>query len=477
MITHKGAAEVSEMRENTVRWMVCILFAVALLFFVPAEALPCQASETEILPKEIRTAEELLAVSEDPQGSYILMSDLDMTGIPWIPLDFSGTFDGNGHAVLNLSVSETGKETAIVFDGNVKEYEAQFAGFFGTLRGAEVKNLNLINLRGRVDASEPCLMGGIAGYSDLSTISDCKVTGCLELRAFDRMFGVGGVVGFGTGTIQNCRVDVTLICTDTDANTLDEQFLGGAFATGFMNVLGCEINLDGYCSEFGYVHNGGITGMLRQHPAQNKFGSTIRDNTIAGKITFFECNKNRRAYCHPEVGEILANWYTVTHNKHTFVKDERHEYDVELRPEMCLEPRYTETLVEPGCSTYGYTRYCCDGCGYEYTDHYTLFQHTVSTWTAQEAPTTEQEGRSTGNCDLCGAACERTEPRLEHLPTETEAVTQLPTEPEEKPAETRRKTPWQIWILPAAAVSAGLGIFLLSRRKKPGGAFLKNKGR
>lgn len=457
------------------KWLLRLSLCLLLIFSAVPRAMAVETEAPVQTPVEINTAEDLFAIAEDPAGSYILMADLDMTGIPWTPIDFSGSFDGNGHAILNLFLSETGKETAVVIDGNVKEYEAHFAGLFGTLRNAEVKNLKLINVRALVDTDVPCLIGGIAGYSEVSTISDCTVTGCLELRAHDRMFGVGGVVGYGTGTVQNCDIDVTLICTDTDANTLDEQFLGGVFATGFMSVRDCQITIDGYCSEFGYVHNGGITGMLRQHPGQNKFGSTIRDNFISGKITFFECNKNRRAYCRPEVGEILANWYTVTHNKHDFVKDERKEYDVELRPEMCEKPEYTMTIVESGCDTYGYTLYCCNGCGYEYTDHYTLFQHTVREWMEQEPATMEKAGLSTGSCDLCGAICQRVEPMLEAVPVETEAPTEETLEPTQPEVEPEGQTiPGLIWMIPAAVLAA-LCAALLFGRKKQGGAFLQDK--
>ena len=459
------------MKKRLLQTLVCLMIVIAALRLPRANASETEAPEQT--PVEIYTVQQLQAIAENPSGSYILMSDLDMTGIDWTPLDFSGIFDGNGHAIVNLFLSETGKETAVVIDGNVKKYDAYVAGLFGTLREAEVKNLNLLNVRSLVAADVPCMVGGLTGFAEWSTISDCTVTGTLELRAHDRMFGVGGVVGYGTGTVQNCNIDVTLICTDTDPNTLDEQFLGGVFATGFMSVLDCEVAIDGYCSEFGYVHNGGITGMLRQLPDKNKAGSILRNNVISGKITFFECNKNRRAYCRPLAGEILARWYRVTGNKHDFVRDERKEYDVELRPEMCPEPVYQMTVVDPGCDTYGYTRYHCDGCGYTYTDQYTLFRHTVSSWTVVEAPTTEQEGRSTGNCDLCGAACERAEEKLEPPPTETTAPveeTTQPTQPAEEPEV--KKVPALVWIFPAA-IGAALGAVLLLRRKNRGGALLK----
>ena len=261
-------------------------------------------------PTEIHTVEELLAIGEDPAGSYILMNDLDLTGVEWPCPDFSGTFDGNGHALLNLELTKPGATTAITIDGNKKEYDTQLVGFFGRLQDAEVKNLQLLNVRALIEIDKPCFLGGLAAHSMDSKITGCTVTGCLELRAFDRMFGVAGLIGYGNGTVENCDVDVTLICTDTDPNTKDEQFMGGIFATGFMDVSGCHITIDGYCSEFGYVHNGGITGMYMRRPIGYDYKGNLIGNTVTGKITFFENNPNRRAYCSAMVGEALVNrWY------------------------------------------------------------------------------------------------------------------------------------------------------------------------
>ena len=64
-----------------------------VLILIAALAMPVFAQE-EVIP--VHTPEDLAAMAENPQGSYILMEDLDMTGIPWKPIDFYGTLDGNG---------------------------------------------------------------------------------------------------------------------------------------------------------------------------------------------------------------------------------------------------------------------------------------------------------------------------------------------------------------------------------------------
>lgn len=449
--------------KKTILWAV---LAALLLNLCPGAA----AAEPGVT--EIYTAEELQAMAEDPSGSYILMNDLDMAGVDWTPVDLNGgSFDGNGHAILNLTVSRVGSLTDLSYDGNRKEYETSFAGFFGILRDASVTNLRLVNARASVESDMPCFLGSIAGAMYDSEILDCSVSGCLELRAWDRMFGVGGLVGYGSGSMEQCKADMTLICTDTGWDTLDEQFLGGAYATGYIDVVDCEINLNGYVSEWGYVHNGGLIGMVMQYPLGSGRTIHLTGNTVAGKITFFECNSNRRAYCEAYVGETLTAASFRKNNTADFLRDERKDYSQELRPEMCGDPVYMETVTAPGCDSFGYTEYTCQSCGYTYTDHYTLPAHNVTTWTVMEEATTEKEGLSVGYCDGCGLEFIRTEDKLEPQPTETESPVEPPAEttlPEVRPTEEESGFPW--WI-PAVAGAVLLAVLLLRPRKK--GAYQK----
>ncbi len=442
--------------------LLSAILAFLFLLFVTPTAFA--TGETEATP--ITTVDELLAIENNPQGSYVLMSDLDLAGIEWPCLNFSGTFDGNGHALLNLELSQTAEETAVSYDGNLKTYDTYFAGFFGQLCNAQVKNLHLLNVRGLVETDTPVFLGGLAGYSLDSTITGCTVTGFMELRAHDRMFGLGGLIGYGNGTVQQCKIDVTLICTDTDSKTKDEQFMGGVFATGYMDVSECEINIDGYSSEYGYAHNGGITGMYMRKPLGANYEGNLVDNKITGKITFFERNNNRRAYCAAEAGEKLGGYKKIS-NTCNFIRDERKTYDVELRPETCAEPIYVETIVPSGCDTYGYREYKCSLCGYTYRDEYTLFTHQVTKWTVVEESTAEKEGLSKANCDLCGLEFSRVEPILEKVPEEPTVTTKVQVS-STAPGENKKEAPLGgILALSASALIVILCIALLM--KKGGG--------
>lgn len=445
----------------------------------PTEA--AEATEAPAAAVEIRTPEQLQAMAEAPDGSYILMEDLDMTGFEWKPVDFSGTFDGNGHAILNLTLSQPGGVTADTYDGNLKVYESSFVGLFGTLHGAGVKNLKLLGVNGVVDTDDSCFMGGIAGYADKSTITDCTVTGTLELRAHNQMFGLGGLVGYGSGIVKRCTMDVTLICTDTDQTTRDEQFLGGILGMGFMDAEDCQVTIDGYISECGYVHSGGMIGMLLRYPLGD-WTCNISGNHVEGKITFYEYNWDRRAYCDAFVGEFMTSYRTLSDNTEEFERDERFEYDVELRPEMCETPEYRDAVVAGSCYDYGYTSHMCQICGYTYTDTYTALQHLPTTWVVEKEPTTEQEGLSVGYCDCGQAVDQQVIEKLEPEPTEppTEAPTQPPetVPPETEPAaQPEAGTNYTAFIVIAVIVAVGALVIVgfLAYKKRRSGKYLRDE--
>ncbi len=413
---------------HTIRLLPVLLLCLAVLSS-PALAAGPEGAEEDPAESftELSTYEDLLRMAENPAGRYRLTDSIDMAGRPWQPLDFTGVFDGGGHALLNVTVDSLGAGTEQTYDGNYKVYDTRFAGFFGSLKGAEVSGLRLVNLRVLVETDEPCFIGGIAGYTENSTIRSCAVQGRLELSAHDRMFGVGGIVGYGSGRIEDTSADVTLICTDTDAQTRDEQFMGGAYAAGYLDLKDCDIVIDGYDSDHGYVHNGGLVGMYIFYPAGLQYEGTITGCTASGQITFFEDNTNRRAYCKGFIGEIM-NWDFVNSGNHTkdFVRNEVFTYTVNLRPDPCTGATYTQTVTEPGCDTLGYTTVQCGQCGYTYTDHYTLYRHAFADWTVIKEPTVEETGLREGTCTLCGAVTREEIAKLTPPPV---------TEPVETPPE------------------------------------------
>ncbi len=392
-----------------------------LIFSVPASA----ADDTDGDYIEISTAEELMNMNAD--GSYRLITDINLDGYDWKPMIFNGKLDGNGCAILNATIKDTGNFVRKTYDGNMIEYDTSFTGFFEILEdGAEVKNLTFLNLRVDVDTDKPCFAGGIAGYMEAASIKNCSLQGIISLKAHEKMFGVGGIIGYGCGSIENTKADVTLVNIDTDATTKDEQFMGGACAAGYPDVKDCDITIMGYDSDHGYVHDGGLIGMYIFYPRGLEYHGTIARNHVTGKIRFFEDNTNRRAYCKGFIGEILIwEFDNIDNYTEEFERDEIFTYDKDILPHECDAPDMEEIITEPSCE-FGYTTYKCKNCGYTETDHYTMKKHSFE-WTVVKEPTESEEGYQTGVCSICGVKGESAIPRIE-VP---EGVTLL--EPEEEP--------------------------------------------
>ena len=185
-----------------------------------------------------------------------------------------------------------------------------------------------------IETDANCFIGGIAGYVTNTNIDNCNIEGTIDLTTSSHMFGIAGIAGFGYGSIRDCETNVILICTDTNVKDKDEQFLGGIFGDGLFTMERNHVCMKGYISDHGYVHSGGMGGMIISYQ-KNILSSdvTIRDNVVEGKITFFEDNKDRRAYCKDIIGEYMYKKAKIGNNYTEFVRDERFDYSVNLRPE------------------------------------------------------------------------------------------------------------------------------------------------
>lgn len=396
--------------------LVAICVSTFSIQRVAAEEVTAQLISAKSDVIELYSYEDLAKLSSNPTGTFVLKCDIDFTGKEWKPVDFSGIFDGEGHAFLNVNVKDITTTTSVTYDGNLKTYDTYFAGIFGSLKNASVKNLNVLGLKVDIDTDKDCMIGGIAGFMEGSTVENCNVEGELDLRVAARMFGVAGLVGFGNGSLKNCSADVTLVCIDKDAVNKDEQFMGGAYCAGYIDTEGCKIDIKGYDSDHGYVHDGGLIGMYALYPAGTNYAGKINNNTVNGFITFFEDNADRRAYCSGMIGEVL-NWtYEYVGNFEDFERDERTDYSVDLLPHTCSNPTYKTTVKASSCTEYGYTLNECSACSeYSFKSNYKPKAHTLSDAVVVEAATTEREGLQKAACSKCNALVFEKTAKLEQV--------------------------------------------------------------
>ena len=280
----------------------------------------------------ISSPEDLYMMASYQGAKYRLASDIDMEGRNWTPVDFFGELDGAGHTISNLKAEETSGDVRIAYDGNMKRYACEFSGMFGCLDNAYIHDINIINVYVESESEGQCIFSGLlSGWMADSLVENVNISGRADLHTSSKCFGVGGFTGYGKGDIKNSSVDSTLVCVDRDAEHRDEQFMGGAYSAGYINIDHCNIKIDGYDSDHGYVHNGGIVGMYIQYEKAPK--GNISYNYVEGRIRFFEDNKDRRAYCAPYGGEMMSWNLAMDGNKSDFKRDEVFDYSQDLYPE------------------------------------------------------------------------------------------------------------------------------------------------
>lgn len=144
----------------------------------------------------VYTANGLLAWNEaaqsDPSLNCALTADINMTGKEWTPvgmsINYSGTFDGQGHTITGLNISSSSEAVAL----------------FGDIGAAgKVMNLQLKD----VTYNGSTAMGGIA-HGNNGTITACSVMGTLTNTTNNG--AVGGIAAINYGTITACWFNGTI---------------------------------------------------------------------------------------------------------------------------------------------------------------------------------------------------------------------------------------------------------------------------
>lgn len=355
-------------------------------------------------PTLITDAAGLAAIKDNPSGSYALAADIDMTGVNWLPVPFSGTLEGAGHTIYNLRISRLSEDTSVTYDGRHRGYHTFYAALFSYALNATIENLTLLNVQIDVSTDQPAFAAGIAGAIEKTTIADCSVSGRIRLNGTSRQCGVGGIAGFGSGEITNCVANVELTVVSVNPKVKTEQYLGGVLANGYADLEGCTVKLAGFASVHGYAHHGGLIGLDDINPKNRKHAGYVNNCSVDAKISFFEETDDRRAYCEAYIGEIQNEQVRLSGNTTVnFERAESKDFSRPLLADMDENPVYEAVVTPPKDAAYGYTTYTNTNTGYSYTDDYTAPGHTPGEWVTEKEPTYESEGVKRQYCAECGA--------------------------------------------------------------------------
>lgn len=187
-------------------------------------------------PYQIATAKQLVAVRNDLAAHYVLNNDIDLSGYSsWNPIgdavySFSGSFDGNGHVIRNMTIEVQTSDS--------------YLGLFGYASGAKLTNVVLedATIRGTLSTGNhqvALLVGKTSKTTFKTTLSDCTVSGSIQLVANDTSLAIGGIVGQTEGAvIENCvnRAEITL----AEESTATYLYCGGIAGSAWSDISACD---------------------------------------------------------------------------------------------------------------------------------------------------------------------------------------------------------------------------------------------
>lgn len=214
---------------------------------------PMTGSGTETDPYQISTADQLKLFRDIVNGSNgqtqnrgayaVLTADIDLNNEPWTPIGpdrdsaYTGTFDGQGHTVKNLSV------TVNVQPGR--------AGLFGCVKDGTIRKLTVAGSVSCTANQGWC--GGIAGYAMDETIENCASLCTVSCTGIDaRVGGIVGLVDYNSRTliIRDCY-NIGKITGRSDNGSGDAGGICGFYMNG--KISNCynvgEITGSGYVSK------------------------------------------------------------------------------------------------------------------------------------------------------------------------------------------------------------------------------------
>lgn len=310
-------------------------------------------------PYLISTPGDLLQVNAAPSASYKLAANLDMSTYngDWAPLsDFAGTFDGDGHAITNLSLTTangraalfgTTADKAVIKNLNFSaptltlDADTYYAGIVaGEALGTTLSNVHVydatITTPEGVDA-EP-VVGGLAGSMSLySQVTGSSFEGHINAPAASKVGGIvgetntsstvkasvaegdfvaaktlGGIVGTtSTGCdVSDCRADVALTAASEIGGIVGDNSSRGLVARS--QAVG-TITAEGEAPMWGGRALGGIVGVLASdwsEPAEGEKAPVVVNGCVSGvSISYPEPEEGEEADAtiHRIVGQTIAN--------------------------------------------------------------------------------------------------------------------------------------------------------------------------
>jgi beta-lactam-binding protein with PASTA domain len=282
-------------------------------------------------PYQIADANDLLVLSDDAWNwnkHFIMTNDIDMTEVIFSAaviapsasasqgIAFTGSFNGNGHKISNLTCMSTAKVNV---------------GLFGCIFRTTIENLCLENVNISTNGD---YTGGLVGYQSFGTINNCYIRGTISASSasshaytsglvgyqssgliinsycmgavssfstsapYSASYYAGGLVGFqSNGTVSDCHCTNTVACISTAGTTY--SYAGGLIGSQYGVVDSCFSTGSITSSAPAYAYAGGLVGIQSN-------GTILNCWSIGNVTTLYSSNE--------VLGGLVGQQYTGTIN-------------------------------------------------------------------------------------------------------------------------------------------------------------------
>ena len=218
---------------------------------------------------QIHTPAGVANMANHPDGKFQLLWNVDMEGAQWTPIaEFTGTVDGQGYTISNFTVT-AGESTGFIAvnKGTVKDLGLELtlsadkgiAGGIaavneGTITGCTVSGamtltgdvlagglvgqmtagtLETSNAALTIEAAESCTAGLLTGEAKNVTVTDCRFTGPLSMKAEKQLTKLSGKQEKATftGCLRRDNVASDLLLSEEET-ALRDKVVAKMFAMG-----------------------------------------------------------------------------------------------------------------------------------------------------------------------------------------------------------------------------------------------------
>ena len=278
----------------------------------------------------IKTAQDLLNISNNLAGKYILMNDIDLSGMNWVGIGtkgngFSGTLDGNGHTIKNLTIKDADSTEA--------------SGLFAYTKGsASIKNLVLsdVNIEGGKNT------GALIGVAEEKSgyLSTPKITNVHIISGSIKSNGsyLGGLIGSDISDGVNIfDTSVSNISIGSKNGSSNNVAVGGliGYEDAYFIAMNTIVDINNWTVSGSNVFVGGFVGSMGNYSGgrvENSISkvnfnsiSSTRKGTLVGSFTTHLTTTSNSLY----VENVLSLDSASTSTQHIGYKSGAIEYTVQ----------------------------------------------------------------------------------------------------------------------------------------------------